>query len=63
MFKKMGPAPSARSGHGMASVGSRVFVLGGLGEVSTAPTESEDSSYIHILDTSQSYIHAMSHSY
>ncbi|KAK7695004.1 hypothetical protein QCA50_002192 [Cerrena zonata] len=28
MFQKMGPAPTARSGHAMASVGTRVFRIG-----------------------------------
>lgn len=63
MFQKMGPAPSPRLGHAMASMGSRVFVLGGLDEVSPALTGSEDSSFIHILDTSQFYIYVMSHSH
>ncbi|CAL1695132.1 unnamed protein product [Somion occarium] len=51
MFQKMGPAPSARSGHAMASVGSRVFVLGGLGGESLDPTKPEDPTLIHVLDT------------
>ncbi|CCM04210.1 uncharacterized protein FIBRA_06376 [Fibroporia radiculosa] len=52
MFQKMGPAPSPRSGHAMASMGSRVFVLGGLGGESLGnPTKPEDPTMIHVLDT------------
>ncbi|TBU34681.1 hypothetical protein BD311DRAFT_746594 [Dichomitus squalens] len=51
MFQKMGPAPSPRSGHAMASMGSRVFVLGGLGGESLNPQKPEDPSIIHVLDT------------
>ncbi|RPD82328.1 hypothetical protein L226DRAFT_556194 [Lentinus tigrinus ALCF2SS1-7] len=51
MFQKMGPAPSPRSGHAMASMGSRVFVLGGLGGESLNPQKPEDPSLIHVLDT------------
>lgn len=50
MFQNMGPAPSVRSGHRMASVGTRVFVLGGESS-STGP--SDDPTIIHVLDTSQ----------
>lgn len=49
MFQNMGPAPSARSGHAMASMGSRVFVLGG---ESFTPTRGDDHGMIHVLDTS-----------
>lgn len=52
MFQNMGPAPSARSGHAMASMGSRVFVLGG---ESFTPTR-DDHGIIHVLDTSLSII-------
>ena len=52
MFQKMGPAPSARSGHAMASMGTRVFVLGGLGGESLNPQKPEDHSVVHVLDTS-----------
>lgn len=52
MFQKMGPAPTPRSGHAMASMGSRVFVLGGLGGESLNPQKPEDPSIIHVLDTS-----------
>ncbi|EMD41957.1 hypothetical protein CERSUDRAFT_110507 [Gelatoporia subvermispora B] len=51
MFQKMGPAPSARSGHAMASMGTRVFVLGGLGGESMNPAKPEDPTVIHVLDT------------
>ena len=48
MFQNMGPAPSSRSGHAMASVGTRVFVLGG----ESMTTKSEDPNMLHVLDTS-----------
>ncbi|OJA16234.1 hypothetical protein AZE42_00038 [Rhizopogon vesiculosus] len=48
MFQNMGPAPSGRSGHAMASMGGRVFVLGG---ESFTPTKGEDHGIIHVLDT------------
>lgn len=51
MFQNMGPAPSVRSGHRMAAVGTRIFVLGGESS-STGP--SDDPTVIHVLDTSQS---------
>ena len=50
MFQNMGPSPSGRSGHAMASMGPKVYVLGG---ESFTPSKAEDSGYIHILDTSQ----------
>lgn len=53
MFKNMGPAPGARTGHGMASMGPRVFVLGGLGDTFLDPFEPEDPCHVHVLDTSQ----------
>ena len=56
MFQKMGPAPSARSGHAMASMGSRVFVLGGLGGASLDPAKPEDPSLVHVLDTSKRFV-------
>lgn len=49
MFQNMGPAPSGRSGHAMASIGTRVFVLGG---ESFTPSKPEDANFIHVLDTS-----------
>nr|GAT47851.1 cell polarity protein [Mycena chlorophos] len=48
MFQNMGPSPSGRSGHAMAAVGARVYVLGG---ESFTPTKGDDPSLIHILDT------------
>ncbi|KAI6136483.1 hypothetical protein F5141DRAFT_1074919 [Pisolithus sp. B1] len=48
MFQNMGPAPTARSGHAMASMGSRVFVLGG---ESFTPTRDDDQGIVHVLDT------------
>lgn len=37
----------------MASMGSRVFVLGGIGPDSMNPAKSEDNTLIHVLDTSK----------
>ncbi|KAF9040391.1 hypothetical protein BDZ89DRAFT_1060481 [Hymenopellis radicata] len=48
MFQNMGPQPSGRSGHAMASVGTRVFVLGG---ESFSPSKTDDPALIHVLDT------------
>lgn len=56
MFQNMGPAPSARSGHAMASIGPRVFVLGGLGAEFMNPTKPEDPTLIHVLDTSMLFL-------
>jgi hypothetical protein len=50
MFQNMGPSPSGRSGHAMATAGSRVFVLGG--ESFTSP-KADDPMMIHVLDTSK----------
>ncbi|KAI0830545.1 hypothetical protein BC628DRAFT_1336597 [Trametes gibbosa] len=55
MFQKMGPAPSPRSGHAMASMGSRVFVLGGLGGESLNTQKPEDPTVVHVLDTSPNH--------
>jgi len=44
-FEKMGAAPSTRWGHTMASLGTRIFVLGG------EPGQDEDPNIIHVLDT------------
>lgn len=49
MFQNMGPSPTGRSGHAMASNGTRVFVLGGESSGGTAP---DDAALIHVLDTS-----------
>ncbi|KAG5651610.1 hypothetical protein H0H81_008070 [Sphagnurus paluster] len=48
MFQNMGPSPSGRSGHAMASVGTRVYVLGG---ESFTPSKTDDPSIFHVLDT------------
>ncbi|KAJ7783574.1 hypothetical protein DFH07DRAFT_727086 [Mycena maculata] len=51
MFQNMGPsppAPSGRSGHAMATVGTRVYVLGG---ESFTPSKTDDSGLVHVLDT------------
>lgn len=50
MFQNMGPAPTVRSGHSMAAVGTRVFVLGG---ESSAPGQLDDPTIVHVLDTSK----------
>ncbi|KAJ7139940.1 hypothetical protein C8R44DRAFT_606672 [Mycena epipterygia] len=48
MFQNMGPSPSGRSGHAMAAVGPKVYVLGG---ESFTPSKTDDSSLVHVLDT------------
>jgi hypothetical protein len=48
-FHNVGPIPYARSGHAMASDGTRVFVLGGY---SLSGTRSDEISLIHVFDTS-----------
>ncbi|KAI0294942.1 hypothetical protein BC826DRAFT_1104415 [Russula brevipes] len=48
MFQNMGPSPSGRSGHAMASHGTRVFVLGG---ESSAVAQVDETAMIHVLDT------------
>ena len=50
MFQNMGVPPSGRSGHAMASIGSKVFVVGG---ESFAPSKGDDPNVIYVLDTSQ----------
>jgi hypothetical protein len=50
MFQNMGPTPAGRSGHAMASIGSKIYLVGG---ESFAPTKGEDSNVIHVLDTSK----------
>lgn len=49
MFQNMGPSPSGRSGHVMASHGIQVFVLGG---ESSAGPQADETALIHVLDTS-----------
>ncbi|KAL0580808.1 hypothetical protein V5O48_001184 [Marasmius crinis-equi] len=48
MFQNMGPSPSGRSGHAMASVGAKVFVLGG---ESFTPPKQDNPGWVHVLDT------------
>ncbi|KAJ7071208.1 hypothetical protein C8F01DRAFT_1047057 [Mycena amicta] len=48
MFQNMGPSPSGRSGHAMAAVGAKVYVLGG---ESFTPSKGDDPSLVHVLDT------------
>ncbi|CAK5280148.1 unnamed protein product [Mycena citricolor] len=48
MFQNMGPSPSGRSGHAMAAVGPRVYVLGG---ESFTPSKTDDPGLVHVLDT------------
>ncbi|KAF8274017.1 hypothetical protein EI94DRAFT_1768885 [Lactarius quietus] len=48
MFQNMGPSPTGRSGHAMASNGTRVFVLGG---ESSAGTATDEAALIYVLDT------------
>ncbi|KAI0294941.1 hypothetical protein BC826DRAFT_1009522 [Russula brevipes] len=48
MFQNMGPSPSRRSGHAMASHGTRVFVLGG---EALAEGQADDTALIHVLNT------------
>ncbi|KAG0703625.1 hypothetical protein DFH29DRAFT_998279 [Suillus ampliporus] len=48
LLQNMGPAPTGRSGHAMASLGTKVFVLGG---ESFTPAKGDDHGIIHVLDT------------
>ena len=54
MFQNMGPSPTGRSGHAMASNGTRVFVLGG---ESSAGTQADETALLHVLDTSMCFIY------
>jgi hypothetical protein len=45
---EVGPSPHGRSGHAMASDGTRVFVFGGYAEGARA----DEASLIHVFDTS-----------
>lgn len=49
MFQNMGPAPSGRSGHAMATWQNKVYVLGG---ESYTSQRVDDPSFVHVLDTS-----------
>ena len=51
MFQNMGPEPAPRSGHGMAAVGSKVYVLGGVSEDQLS-ANGKDASVMYILETS-----------
>ncbi|TFK86157.1 galactose oxidase [Polyporus arcularius HHB13444] len=50
MFQNMGPEPLPRSGHGMAAVGSKVYVIGGVSEDQLSPN-GKDSNVMYILET------------
>ncbi|ORY61071.1 hypothetical protein BCR35DRAFT_334991, partial [Leucosporidium creatinivorum] len=50
MFQNMGPAPSGRSGHAMATFQNKVLVLGG---ESYTSQRADDPSFVHVLDTSK----------
>ena len=52
MFQNMGPAPTGRSGHAMASAGTKVYVLGG---ESFAPVK-DDPNALNVLETSLSFL-------
>ena len=58
MFQNMGPQPSPLSGHAMASIGPRVFVLGGFGAQFINPAGPDDPT-VHVLDTSSYFIHPL----
>src|SRR6267154_4759100 len=47
----VGLSPHRRSGHAMASDGTRIFVLGGY----LQGTQSNDNSFVHVFDTSMSF--------
>ncbi|KAG9127384.1 Negative regulator of mitotic exit [Ceratobasidium sp. 392] len=54
MFQNMGPQPSGRSGHAMATADGRMFVLGGeSGDASGGPAAQgkDDALMVHVLDT------------
>ncbi|GAA5977746.1 hypothetical protein JCM11641_001396 [Rhodosporidiobolus odoratus] len=50
MFQNMGPSPSGRSGHAMATWQTKVLVLGGESYTSTKP---DDPTMVHVLDTTK----------
>ncbi|RPD82332.1 galactose oxidase [Lentinus tigrinus ALCF2SS1-7] len=50
MFQHMGPEPAPRSGHGMAAVGSKVYVLGGVSEDQLSAS-GKDPNVMYILET------------
>jgi len=57
MFQNMGPAPSGRSGHAMATWQNKVLVLGG---ESYTSMRSDDPALVHTLDTSASHSPSLS---
>ena len=48
-FEKLGPAPSARWGHSIAALGTRIFLLGGK-TAKTDQAEEEDTNSVCVLD-------------
>ncbi|GAA6059796.1 hypothetical protein JCM10212_003691 [Sporobolomyces blumeae] len=50
MFQNMGPAPSGRSGHAMATWQNKVLVLGG---ESYTSSRADDPASVHTLDTTK----------
>ena len=50
MFQNMGPAPSGRSGHAMATYQNKVLVLGG---ESYTSQRADDPGLVSVLDTSE----------
>ncbi|KAG8721894.1 Negative regulator of mitotic exit [Ceratobasidium sp. 394] len=55
-FQNMGPQPSGRSGHAMATAGGQMFVLGGeSGDAASATgqgqQDKDDALLVHVLDT------------
>ncbi|GAA5841877.1 hypothetical protein JCM11251_005408 [Rhodosporidiobolus azoricus] len=50
MFQNMGPAPSGRSGHAMATWQTKVLVLGG---ESYTSQRADDPTVVHVLDTTK----------
>lgn len=54
MFQNMGPAPSGRSGHAMATYQNKVLVLGG---ESYTSQRADDPGFVSVLDTSESDSH------
>ncbi|BGP07397.1 Tip elongation aberrant protein 1 [Rhodotorula toruloides] len=50
MFQNMGPAPTGRSGHAMATFQKKVLVIGG---ESYTSEKADDPSCVHVLDTTK----------
>lgn len=48
MFQNMGKTPSARFGHTMTPIESKLYIIGG--ERTDTSLKSDDSLTIHILD-------------